>query len=359
MRAIVVYPGKPGAYLKDIPDLPHENGKVSVKTLYNGVCGTDRGIVSGTLKFTRAPYGSEYLVLGHEALGVVSDPGSSENLKSGDLVVPIVRRGCGKCLNCLSGRQDFCETGEFTEAGIRGLHGFMREYFEEYPINLIKVPPHIQSTAVLIEPLSNMVKAVNELQDLQKRTIWHCRDYTYNCRSAAVLGTGATGLLTALLFKTLGFNAYVVNRREPSTFESDFVNRIGVQYINSSRDLNVLPDLDILLDTSGVPSAIFPLLDKLKKNSAAILFGTTSGTSYPITGEMVTYMVENNILIVGSVNSIKTHFEEAAEYIVLWTADYGSLLEDLITHRLKPENAIDAISQKQKGEIKAVIDWTY
>lgn len=358
MKAILVYPGKEGAYLKQLPDTQIETNKVIIRTLYNGICGTDRGIVTGKLKFTRAPDNSEYLILGHEALGIVKNPGSSKILKTGDLVVPIVRRGCGKCLNCLNGRQDFCETGEFVEAGIRGLHGFMREEFADDEVNLIKVPDYINDTAVLIEPLSNMIKAVDEIQTLQKRTIWHCKDYTYNCRNAAVIGTGATGLLTALLFKSLGFEVSVINRREATKLELDFLDKIKVQYINSTKDLSILPDLDVLLDTSGVPSAVFSLFSKLKKNSAVTLFGTTSGSSYPVSRELVTSIVENNIVILGSVNSIKTHFEDSAKYIELWNAEYGSLLKTLITDKLKPENALDAISQKQEGAIKTVIDWT-
>ncbi len=359
MKAIIVYPGKEGVYVKDLPENQIENGKVVVKTLYNGICGTDRGIVTDKIKFARAPANSEYLILGHEALGTVKDPGSSKILKRGDLVVPIVRRGCGKCSNCLNGRQDFCETGEFTEAGIRGLHGFMREEFTDDEINLVKVPDYIRDTAVLIEPLTNMIKAVDEIQTLQKRSIWNCKDYTYHCRNAAVIGTGATGLLTAILFKTIGFNVSVINRREATKLEMNFLDRIEVEYVDSEKYLGTLPDLDVLLDTSGVPSAVFPLLGKLKKNGAVTFFGTTSGTSYPITGEMITYIVENNILLFGSVNAIKTHFEDAAKYIELWNAEYGSLLNTLITDKFKPENSLAAIAKKQEGEIKTVIDWTY
>jgi threonine dehydrogenase-like Zn-dependent dehydrogenase len=63
---------------------------VLVEAVAVGVCGTDVEIVEG--KYGWAPPGKRRLVLGHESLGRVVDPGPSGGLKKGDLVVGIVRR---------------------------------------------------------------------------------------------------------------------------------------------------------------------------------------------------------------------------------------------------------------------------
>ena len=47
-----------------------------------------------------------------------------------EVTVTMVRRPCphATCIACRAGRQDFCYTGDFTERGINGAHGFMTEF---------------------------------------------------------------------------------------------------------------------------------------------------------------------------------------------------------------------------------------
>src|SRR5262249_51176520 len=91
MKAIKVEPKKPGSAQRENvsePDL--RNGSVLVEAIGVGVCGTDVEIASG--KYGWAPPAETRLVLGHESLGRVLDPGPSSGLKKGDLVVGIGRR---------------------------------------------------------------------------------------------------------------------------------------------------------------------------------------------------------------------------------------------------------------------------
>jgi threonine dehydrogenase-like Zn-dependent dehydrogenase len=91
MKAITVEPKKPGtARLEDIPEPDPHEGSVLVEAVAVGVCGTDVEIVEG--KYGWAPPGEARLVLGHESLGRVVDPGPTGGLQKGDLVVGIVRR---------------------------------------------------------------------------------------------------------------------------------------------------------------------------------------------------------------------------------------------------------------------------
>ena len=91
MKAITVEPKKPGtARWEDISEPDPMNGSVLVEAVAVGVCGTDAEIVEG--KYGWAPPGKTRLVLGHESLGRVIDPGPVTGLKKGDLVVGIVRR---------------------------------------------------------------------------------------------------------------------------------------------------------------------------------------------------------------------------------------------------------------------------
>src|SRR6187399_2019776 len=129
MKAITVEPLKPEtARLEDVADPDVRDGAVLVEAIAVGVCGTDVEIVEG--KYGWAPPAKTRLVLGHESLGRVVDPGSSAGLKEGDLVVGIVRRPDPiPCPSCAVGEWDMCRNGKYTERGIKERHGYGAERF--------------------------------------------------------------------------------------------------------------------------------------------------------------------------------------------------------------------------------------
>lgn len=86
MKAITVEPKKPGiAKFEEIAEPDVREGDVLVEAIAVGVCGTDVEIAEG--KYGWAPPEQSRLVLGHESLGRVIDPGPKSGLKKGDLVV--------------------------------------------------------------------------------------------------------------------------------------------------------------------------------------------------------------------------------------------------------------------------------
>ena len=89
-----------------------------------GVCGTDLELKEGL--YGQAPPGSDYLVIGHEALGQIAEIGPRvHGFAVGDYVVASVRRPCPhqRCAPCLSDQNDMCVTGDYSERGINGQHG--------------------------------------------------------------------------------------------------------------------------------------------------------------------------------------------------------------------------------------------
>jgi len=74
MKAITVEPMRPGtARSEDVAEPDTRDGSALVEAVAVGVCGTDVEIVEG--KYGWAPPGKTRLVLGHESLGRVIDPG--------------------------------------------------------------------------------------------------------------------------------------------------------------------------------------------------------------------------------------------------------------------------------------------
>lgn len=156
MQAVAVNAANKQVGLVDIEE-PMQLGEtqVRIRVLEVGVCGTDKEICR--FEYGTPPGGSDYLVLGHEALGIVEDAGANvTRAKQGDLVAVMVRRACHStiCTPCQAGRQDFCYTGEYSERGIDRYHGFMTRYVVDEEKYVCPIPSELRDIAVLTEPLT-------------------------------------------------------------------------------------------------------------------------------------------------------------------------------------------------------------
>ena len=192
MKAITVEPKKPGTTrLEDVAEPDAREGSVLVEAIAVGVCGTDVEIVEGNYGW--APRGKTRLVLGHESLGRVVDPGPTGGLKEGDLVVGIVRRPDPvPCPNCAVGEWDMCRNGQYTERGIKQLDGFMSERWRIEPEYVMKVDRSLGLLGVLLEPTTVVTKAWEQIVAVGQRAFWEPR-------TVLVTGAGPIGLLAALI----------------------------------------------------------------------------------------------------------------------------------------------------------------
>src|SRR5208283_59020 len=205
MKAITVEPKKPEtARLEEVLEPDVRDGSVLVEAIAVGVCGTDVEIVEG--KYGWAPPGKERLVLGHESLGRVLDPGPSGGFEKGELVVGIVRRPDPvPCPNCAVGEWDMCRNGQYTERGIKQIDGYMSEHWRIEPDYAIKIDPTLGLLGVLLEPTTVVAKAWELVEVIGRRSFWEPR-------TALVTGAGPIGLLAALLGKQRGLDVHVLDR---------------------------------------------------------------------------------------------------------------------------------------------------
>src|SRR5262249_21605935 len=86
-------------------------GELLIAVAACAVCRTDLHIVEGDLPLPRAP-----LVLGHQVVGRVvrGGPGADPIAPGTRVGVAWLRRTCGVCAYCTSGRENLCVTAEFT-----------------------------------------------------------------------------------------------------------------------------------------------------------------------------------------------------------------------------------------------------
>src|SRR6516164_2272645 len=174
MKAVTVAPGTAGSVrLEEVPEPDLSQGSVLVEALATGVCGTDAEIAGGSYGW--APPGRDRLVLGHESLGRVIDPGPS-GFAVGEHVVGVVRRpDPAPCPNCAVGEWDMCTNGRYTEHGIKEIHGFMSAHWRIEPEYALKVDGSLGFLAVLLEPTTVVTKAWEHVVAIGQRAFWEPR----------------------------------------------------------------------------------------------------------------------------------------------------------------------------------------
>jgi threonine dehydrogenase-like Zn-dependent dehydrogenase len=347
MKAITVEPKKPGsARYEDIPEPDVHEGSVLVEAVAVGVCGTDVEIVEG--KYGWSPPGKTRLVLGHESLGRVIDPGPSSSLKKGDLVVGIVRRPDPvPCPNCAVGEWDMCRNGQYTERGIKEIHGYMSERWRIEPEYVMKIDPSLGLLGVLLEPTTVVTKAWEQVVAVGQRAFWEPRNML-------VTGAGPIGLLAALVGKQHGMEVHVLDRVE-SGLKPELARELGATYHSGSvRDIGFEPD--VIVECTGVGQVIADSIQTVGAGGVVCLTGVGSGgrTGNIPTADTAANIVLRNNVIVGSVNANKRHWYKAAE--ALGRAD-RKWLGRLITRREKPENFKQAL-ERQADDIKVVIQFS-
>ena len=347
MKAITLEPKKPGtARLEEIPEPDPQGGSVLVEAIAVGVCGTDAEMVEG--KYGWAPPGKTRLVLGHESLGRVIDPGPARGLEIGDLVVGIVRRPDPiPCPNCAVGEWDMCQNGQYTERGIKQIDGFMSERWRVEPEYAIKVDSSLGILGVLLEPTTVITKAWEQVG-----AIGFGRQSYWEPRNVLITGAGPIGLLAALKGVQRRLDVHVLDRVE-SGAKPDLVRALGATY-HTGTVADVRPVPDVIIECTGVGKVIYDSILGVGAGGVVCLTGIGGGGAQGTTADVAAAAVLKNAVIVGSVNANKRHWYKAGG--ALARAD-RKWLERLITRRERPEAFIKAL-HREAEDIKVVVQFS-
>ena len=347
MKAITVEAKQPEtARLEDIPEPELRDGSVLVEAIAVGVCGTDVEIVEG--KYGWAPPGKKRLVLGHESLGRVLDPGPAGGLKKGDLVVGIVRRPDPvPCPNCAVGEWDMCRNGQYTERGIKQIDGFMSERWRIEPEYALKVDPSLGLLGVLLEPTTVVTKAWEQVVAVGQRSFWEPR-------TVLVTGAGPIGLLAALVGKQRGLEVHVLDRAVSGP-KPELVRSLGATY-HAGAVAGIGFEPDVIIECTGVGQVIADSIRFIGAGGIICLTGVGSGgaASGASIADVAAGAVLRNNVVVGSVNANKRHWFKAGQ--ALAHAD-RSWLARLVTRRERPQDFMKAL-QRSADDIKVVLQFT-
>lgn len=359
MRAVAVFPAEKSVRVIEShppPALEHDD-EVLVDMLEVGVCGTDREIAR--FEYGTPPAGSPYLVLGHESLARVARVGSAvTTVKPGDLVVTMVRRPCPSagCRACRDGRQDFCFTGDFTERGIKGRHGFMTEQVVDRACYMHVVPAHLRDVGILVEPLTIAEKAMIQTWDVQERLPW----IPEGGRRAVVLGGGPVGLLGALALIVRGFETIVYSRANPDV--AAFCAAVGARFVTAETSLEDLArqveHIDLVYEATGASQLSFETLKFLGTNGVFCFTGVP-GRKGPVkvdTDALMRNLVLKNQLVFGTVNAGPAAFAAAIDDLAKFHARWPDQLASLVTGRFEPTKVNELLAEQKRG-IKNVVSF--
>jgi threonine dehydrogenase-like Zn-dependent dehydrogenase len=367
MRAIAVTPNNRTVGIIDQTEPKIASpSQVKLRMIEAGVCGTDREICA--FEYGTPPNGSKRLIIGHESLGEVVEVGAKvTRVKTGDLVVPMVRRPCrhDHCAACRASRQDFCFTGDFTERGIKQQHGFMAQFIVDDEQFMNPVPRELRDVAVLVEPLTIAEKGLAQVWDIQQRLPWGCAIVPgraqAHCHKAVVLGAGPVGLLGAMALVNADFDTWVYAREPHPNLKSAVLESIGAKYLSAETHslenlAEMVGNVDLVYEATGASRLAFDMMKHLGTNGIFIFTGVP-GRKGPVevdTDLMMRNLVLKNQVVFGTVNAGRNAFEASIRDIGVFSKRWPEAMKSMITGRFPMEDHRELLLGKSVG-IKNVI----
>jgi len=326
MRAVAVFPAEKKLRLVDWkpPQIQAET-EVLLKILDVGICGTDREIAH--FEYGSPPDGENQLVIGHESFAQVVETGQAvTHVKPGDFAVLTVRRPCrhAQCKACRVGRQDFCFTGDFTERGIKGQHGYMTELVVDDQRFLHPVPARLRDVGVLVEPLTIAEKALNQMWNVQDRLPWTVTGDGHGQR-AVVIGAGPVALLGAMALRVRGFETWVYSREAADDPRAQCAVALDAHYVSSEDTppealAEHVGNIDLIYEATGAANISFKMIEVLGVNGVFVFTGVP-GRKDPIEIDadlIMRNLVLKNQLIFGTVNAGPDAFDAAIADLALF-----------------------------------------
>lgn len=230
-----------GFHLEDVEKPVPKRNWVCIETKLCGICGSDIGVISGKMPLL-ADFLVKPTILGHEAVGVISEVGEDVvDFKVGDRVVCEGLGGCAElgvapCKMCQIGRYNLCLNIAKAGSGVgasRANGGGFAEYFLAHKSKIYKVPDSVTNEeAVLTEPLSVAVHS--------------CYIGNPSGKRVAIIGAGAIGLQLLQVCRVMGASEiFVISKYD---FQARLAERLGADRVYCL-ERNQIPVLEIALET--------------------------------------------------------------------------------------------------------------
>jgi threonine dehydrogenase-like Zn-dependent dehydrogenase len=292
---------------------------VLVRTRWVSLCGSDISFFNGNKRYISYPLSPGASI--HESVGVVVES-QSKQFRPGDMVLAIPE-------------------------GDRGL----AEYYIAQAGKAIHLPEELARSddSCLIQPLSTVLNAVDQLGDIQGKSV-------------AVIGLGSIGLFFCWLLKKR--RAGHILGIDPNPFRCQVAEKLGASKTISMRSVEVVhaslqepcqwQPLDICIEAVGHQTeTLNDCIELVKKQGTVLSFGVPDQPVYPI--EYETFFRKNAVLIAVVTPDWSDYLARARDLFLT----YHKELAWLVTHRLPIKDAGKAFSLYELHEeniLKVILD---
>jgi len=266
------YESANNAMIKDVPIPRISDEEVLVKIKAVGICHTDLSVLAG-INIVPVPFP---FIGGHEWSGEIVEAGKGVvAFKVGDRVVGECNSGCGSCLACQEGHEDYCMVAP-VQRGIN-TDGAFCEYYRIIPRLLHKIPDTMDwVTASLMEPFTVAYTGI--------RGIGSCDAGD----TVVVQGGGAIGL--GAVAAAAGMGARVIlsdsheSRRNMATRLGAYktIDRRAEDVVKIVNDLTGGFGADLVIEAAGNAASMKQSLDLVRNNGRIAYLGMDPGTEIPI-----------------------------------------------------------------------------
>jgi len=263
MKALVKAKAEPGIWLQDVPEPEIGPMDALIRIKKTSICGTDVHIYKWDAWAQRTI--PVPMPVGHEFCGVVESVGSGvTDLKAGDLVSGEGHIVCGRCRNCLGGRQHLCPNT--SGVGVNR-QGAFAEYLSLPAKNVYKVDPNIPEDVIsTFDPLGNAVHTA--------------LSWNLVAEDVLITGAGPIGCMAAAICRFAGARHVVVTDVNPWRLE--LAKKLGAtRTVNVAletmdqvkKELGMKEGFDVALEMSGHPSGLQDILDHTSHGAKVSLLG--------------------------------------------------------------------------------------
>lgn len=228
----------------DVPEPECGPGEVIVRMSGVGLCGSDLGVYAGTRPVPRTPW-----VLGHEGVGEILDVGRDvRDRRAGQRVAIEPNYCCLRCPACLAGFTSACPNRVIVGMNTPGL-----------------IAERVAVPAEFAFPVAGHV-GLDDLVGAEPLTVARAairRSGVGPGDSCLVVGAGSQGLFLCSALVAMGVVPEVA---EPHDGRRELALSLGARPAGDTA-------VDFVFETSGVPAALPPALERLAAGGTAVLIG--------------------------------------------------------------------------------------
>jgi L-iditol 2-dehydrogenase len=329
---------------RTVPAMRAPRGWLRVRMRRVGICGSDiHYYTTGHIgnQIVRYPH-----ILGHEGAGDILDGRGRFEKGQPVFIEPAI--SCGRCEQCLLGRENTCDELRFM--GNPGeLQGCMRDEIAMPPQNVVPLPKWMGlDQAALLEPLCIASHA------LGRSGAWP------GCR-CAIVGAGPIGLSVLLALGSIRPKQVLVS--EPIPARRHAAARLGATRAfapgkgGSSQEVADASKggVDFAFECVGTQEAVDDAVRMLRPGGSLIVIGITEGFDRVTFDPHWLRRQEINIISVRRQNRRL----KAAMALLKSRRDAPAVL---LTHRFPPERATEGFELARRrgdGVIKALLTWDH